>query len=295
MKINILPMILTIFLITVSYPIFGQQLSTGFISDFLPFSYSSSFNSITDNSYYLGFFLFSFNASKEITIGFLLERSTFNPFEPNSLSFVFIYNKDFLSITTSFKSLFQDSIDSLSPYFLIMTNIVLDFYPIFFISFEISNPLYLQNLFASLVNIPSSDTFEDISINGEFGFYLYQLSIGAIFTYETKLYNFDIANQPIAYDKLTSYDLAISIKYIPTFTVFGFCINIGYSYNDLLTTSSHYIHQLIYTRLKLIFKFLNFQIETGFGYLIYSICSSNITDLTQMVRLNYSISLSYKL
>lgn len=286
---------LTIFFILFFSPqIMAQQISVGFCSDFLPFSYSSTFNEIKNNIYYNAFVLLNLNISQSTSFGILIQRNTFNPFQPNSISFSLSFNKDFFTISDSLKVEISDDFSTIFPYFENLTSILLDFYPIFFFFISFKNPIYIQPLFSALIDIPKEETFENIRINLETGFYIYQMSIGLSFYYDKILYNFDIEQDPFVYDKLETYDIALVIKYVPTFTLFGFIVNIGYSYNDLLTqTPANYIHQFLYTKVKLIFTITSFKIEPSFGYLIYSVYSSNIASLNNMNRLYYSLTISY--
>lgn len=288
-------LIISILLLTsFSHQLYAQQISIGFYSDFLPFPYRTTFTSITNNSFYNAFIFLGLNILEKNLIGIQIERSTFNSFSPNSISFIYVFNKDFFSLHQIIKILLQDDITELFPYIECKTNFYFDFYPLLFFCFGFEYPLYIQAIFSSVIDIPMENTFEKLKAEIEFGFYFYQLSVGLDFFYDSKLYNFDIDQDPIKYDKLQTYDISLAIKYIPTFTLFGFILNLGYSYNDLTTqTPERFLHQYIYTKIKLMFKFSGFSIDPAFGYLIYSIVSDNITNVSKMIRLYYSISVSY--
>lgn len=292
--LNIL-IISILFLTTFSNYIFAQQIAIGANYGFLPFGYSSSFTSIKNNTYYNAFLLFSFNLSQNFYLSFNIERNTYNFYQPNFFSIGLSYNKGFLTIDQRFKVEISDSFTNIFPYFENFTSILLDFYPLLFFFLSINNPIYIQPIFSSTVELPKSDTFEKYDINTEIGFYIYQLSIGLAFKYDSILYNFDTSSNPVEYNILTTYDLAFMIKYVPTITAFGFIIGLGYSFNDLKTVSSmHYIHQYIYAKANLIFTLDHFKIEPIFGFLIYSFYSDNITDISKMSRLYVGANLSYK-
>ncbi|MFN3412388.1 MAG: hypothetical protein ACK4YF_09545, partial [Exilispira sp.] len=81
---------------------------------------------------------------------------------------------------------------------------------------------------------------------------------------------------------------------LPTFTIFGFALKIGYSYNQLVTTDARsYLHQYIYAKARLVFNFSNIKIEPSAAFLIYSIVSSNITDLSSMNRFFFALTIGY--
>lgn len=282
------------FLTTFSSLSFAQQISIGFEYGFIPFPYSSSFTSIKNNTYYSAFLSFSFNISKNYSLSFLLERSTFNIMQPNSFSVSFSYFNNFLRFNEKIKVLFSDSISNFFPYFENYISALFDFYPVLFIFFSIKNPFYIQPIFSSIIDLPKSDTFENYDINSEFGFYIYQLSIGLSFEYSEIHYNFDSSNTPIVYNKIIDYDIALQAKYLPTFTLFGFALKLGYSYNQLITTNnSSYLHQYFYAKAGLVFNFSNIRIEPSAAFLIYSIVSSNITDLSSMYRFYFALSAVY--
>lgn len=283
-----------LFLTIFGSTIFAQQIGFGFNYDFIPFQYTNISNSIKTNNFYDGFLFFIFKVSDNQSFGFLISRCTYNPNQPNSLSINFNYIGKFISISEYFKLMVSDSINNIFPYFENRFNILFDLYPIFYIDIDIQNPIYIQNIFYSLSKIPDTDTFEKYRFFIETGFYIYQMSIGLSFYYNILRYNFDIENEPITYNKLQTYDGALVVKYIPTFTLFGFEVNFGYSYNSLTTKdNTNYIHQYIYAKARLIFNLNHIKIEPNFGYLIYSIYSNNITDLSQLSRLSLGFSLSY--
>jgi len=289
-------LITCLFFLTISPNIiFAQQITLSFDYDFLPFQYSNSFTSIKNNSFYNTFLSFSINLNQNLSLSFLLGRNTCNFKQPNFFSFGFSYIKDFLTFEQRFKVELSDSLNNIFPYFENFTSILLDFYPVLFFFLSISNPIYIQPIFSSIVELPESDTFEKYDINTEIGFYIYQLSIGLAFKYDSLLYNFDTTSTPFLYNKLITYDLALMIKYVPTITAFGFILALGYSYNDLKTVSSlHYLHQYIYSKAKFIFTLDHFKLEPAFGVLIYSFYSDNITDITQMSRIYFGLNLIYK-
>lgn len=273
---------------------YSQQINLGFDYGFLPFQYSNSFTSIKNNIYYSAFIFLELKLNENSFFSINYERSTFNIFQQNSLSFGFSYLKDFLFFNQNIKVNFSDDFKNLFPYFESQTSILLDFYPIFFFFIGLNNPLYIQPIFSSLVQLPKDDTFELFKLKSEIGFYIYQLSIGLFFEFDKILYNFDNSVNPVKYNRLLTYDLALMIKYVPTFTLFGFTFALGYSYNDLNTILNlHYIHQYLYAKAKLIFNIEHFKIEPSFGYILYSFYSSNINDISKMARLYAALSLIY--
>jgi hypothetical protein len=296
-KIFLLNILITCLFFLTIFPniIFAQQITLGFDYGFLPFQYSNSFTSIKNNTFYNAILSFSINLNQNLSLSFFFERNTYNFKQPNSFSLGFSYIKDFLTFEERFKVEVSDSFDNIFTYFENFTSILLDFYPLLFFFLSINNPIYIQPIFSSLVELPKSDTFEKYDINTEIGFYIYQLSIGLAFKYDSILYNFDTTSTSINYSKLNTYDLALIIKYVPTITAFGFVLALGYSYNDLKTVSSlTYIHQYIYAKANLIFTLDHFKLEPAFGVLIYSFYSDNITDISEISRLYLGMNLSYK-